>query len=140
MPRTAQRHFILNLKSQPQQVAKVEPFLRRVNRIAKLNKELFNKLLVVTTEAVNNGILHGNKQDPAKEVILSCDVHATTMVIRIHDEGPGFDPEKLPDPLAEENLFREHGRGVFLMRSMMESVMFERTDKGSDVVMTMLLG
>ncbi len=140
MPRTAQRHFILNLKSQPQQVAKVEPFLRRVNRLAKLNKEQFNKLLVVTTEAVNNGILHGNKQDPAKEVVLSCDVQTTTMVIRIHDEGPGFNPDELPDPLAEENLFREHGRGVFLMRSMMESVAFERDDKGSDVIMTMLLG
>ena len=51
-----------------------------------------------------------------------------------------INPEELPDPLAEENLFREHGRGVFLMRSMMESVVFEKSDSGSDVVMTMLLG
>lgn len=137
MPKTAQRHFVLELKSQPQQVAKVESFLRRVNRLTRLNKEQFNRLLVVTTEAVNNGILHGNKQDPEKSVILTCNVHANILEIRIHDEGPGFDPDSLPDPLAQENLFREHGRGVFLMRSMMDSVAFERDDKGSDVIMTM---
>ncbi|MBI5215604.1 MAG: ATP-binding protein [Ignavibacteriae bacterium] len=142
MPRTQQRHFVLLLKSQPQQVAKVEPFLRRINRLARLNKEKFNKLLVVTTEAVNNGILHGNKQDPEKHVTLTCDCdeNKETLTIRIHDEGPGFNPEELPDPLAQENLFREHGRGVFLMRSMMDSVSFERNDEGSDVVMTLRIG
>ncbi|MBI3194837.1 MAG: ATP-binding protein [Ignavibacteriae bacterium] len=140
MPQTPQRHFVLLLKSQPQQVAKVEPFLRRINRLARLNKEQFNKLLVVTTEAVNNGILHGNKQDPEKHVTLTCDVENENLIICIHDEGTGFDAENLPDPLAQENLFREHGRGVFLMRSMMDSVTFERNDEGANVVMTLRLG
>ncbi len=140
MPRTQQRHFVLLLKSQPQQVAKVEPFLRRINRLARLSKEQFNKLLVVTTEAVNNGILHGNKQNPEKHVRLTCDVEKDKLILCIHDEGPGFNPDDLPDPLAQENLFREHGRGVFLMRSMMDSVSFERTDEGSDVVMTLKIG
>ncbi len=140
MPRTTQRHFVLILKSQPQQVAKVEPYLRRINRLARLNKEQFNKLLVVTTEAVNNGILHGNKQDTEKHVTLTCDVEKEKLIIHIHDEGPGFDVESLPDPLAQENLFREHGRGVFLMRSLMDSVSFKRNDEGSDVVMTLKIG
>jgi serine/threonine-protein kinase RsbW len=140
MPKTPQRHFVLLLKSQPQQVAKVEPFLRRINRLARLNKEQFNKLLVVTTEAVNNGILHGNKQDPKKHVTLTCDVEKEKLILCIHDEGTGFDADSLPDPLAQENLFREHGRGVFLMRSMMDSVSFDRTDEGSDVVMTLRIG
>ncbi|MBI3189307.1 MAG: ATP-binding protein [Ignavibacteriales bacterium] len=137
MPRTTQRHFVLILKSQPQQVAKVEPYLRRINRLARLNKEQFNKLLVVTTEAVNNGILHGNRQDPEKHVTLTCDVETEKLVIHIRDEGPGFDVETLPDPRAQENLFREHGRGVFLMRSLMDNVSFKRDDEGSDVVMTL---
>jgi len=139
MPRTPQHHFVLVLKSQPQQVAKVETFLRRVNRLARLNKEQFNKLLVVTTEAVNNGILHGNKQDPEKNVTLTCEVRSDILMVSIHDQGTGFDAEALPDPLAQENLFREHGRGVFLMRSMMESVLFERTEHGLEVIMTMRL-
>lgn len=140
MAQSQQRHFVLTLKSQPQQVAKVEGFLRKVNRVAKLDKEQFNKLLVVTTEAVNNGILHGNKQDTEKHVTLTCNVHVEILQIRIHDEGAGFDAESLPDPLAQENLFREHGRGVFLMRSLMDSVAFERSKHGSDVIMTMRLG
>jgi len=96
MPQSTQRHFVLILNSQPQQVAKVESFLRRVNRLAHLNKEQFNKLLVVTTEAVNNGILHGNKQDPSKHVTLTCDVDLDVLLLRIHDEGPGFDPKAYP--------------------------------------------
>ncbi|TAK53463.1 MAG: ATP-binding protein [Bacteroidetes bacterium] len=137
MTKSSQHHFVLVLKSQPQQVAKVEAFLRRVNRAARLSNEEFNKLLVVATEAVNNGILHGNKQHPEKHVTLTCTLHGGKLEIRIHDEGSGFNADDLPDPLAQENLFREHGRGVFLMRSLMESVVFEHTGKGADVIMTM---
>ena len=137
MPRSRQTHFVLTLKSQPHQVAKVEKFLRDVTKAAQLTQHQFNALLVVTTEAVNNGILHGNKQDPEKNVTLTCDIVSDILTVCVHDEGRGFDAETLPDPLAKENLFRDHGRGVFLMRSMMDSVSFARSGNGCDVIMTM---
>ena len=131
--------FVLVVPSDPQQIAKVEPFLSDVNRHAGLNEDAFNKLLISVTEAVNNGILHGNKRDPKKTVTLTCVINGSVLTIRVHDQGTGFNPDVLPDPLAIENLLREHGRGVFLIRSMMDSVTFEKTEHGSDVIMTMKL-
>ena len=127
----------LVLSSEPQQITKVEGFLLKLNKQLHLNEVLFNKLLVATTEAVNNGIIHGNKRDPKKKVTLTCEYTRISLHVRIDDEGPGVDPASLPDPLAEENLLRENVRGVFLMSSLMDAVEFERTPGGSSVLMTM---
>jgi serine/threonine-protein kinase RsbW len=131
---------VLVLTSNPKQVGKVEKFLEKINARLKLDEAQFNKLLVAVTEAVNNGIIHGNKRDPAKKVVVTCIVNRAALVIRVEDEGPGVNPDALPDPLAEENLMRENGRGVFLMRSLMDAVAFERHSNGSAVVLTMGLG
>ena len=63
----------------------------------------------------------------------------TELMLRVQDEGPGIDPSTLPDPLAEENLMRENGRGVFLMRSLMDRVEFEKFSDGSAVTMKLAL-
>ena len=131
--------FVLVIASNPKNVGKVEGFLLKINRRLKLNENQFNKLLVATTEAVNNGIIHGNKRDPKKTVKLICELNQTELKLRIEDEGPGLDPDTLPDPLAEENLMRENGRGVFLMRSLMSSVEFEKRSGGSAVTMKLPL-
>lgn len=139
MQRNESIKFILVLTSNPKQVGKVEGFLEKVGKRAKLNETQFNKLLVAATEAVNNGIIHGNKRDPKKKVTLSCELVQLALIIRVQDEGPGVDPTTIPDPLAEENLMRENGRGVFLMKSLMDNVEFERVPEGSAVVMTLRL-
>ena len=131
--------FVLAITSNPKNVLKVESFLEHVNEHLQLDEVKFNKLLVATTEAVNNSIIHGNKRDPRKKVILTCEVNHAVLIIRVHDEGPGVDTKNLPNPLAEENLLRENGRGVFLMRSMMDSVEFDKTPDGAEVIMTMEL-
>jgi len=130
----------MTMPSTIEQVAKVEKFLMRLKKSLKIDDERFYKLLVAVTEAVNNGIIHGNKRDPAKLVILKCNLADGILTVSIHDEGPGFAHDHLPDPLAEENLMRDHGRGVFLIRSLMDSVSFSKDDSGSEVIMTMGLG
>ena len=130
-----QKKFVLVLMSKPEEVSKVEKFIRKVNRIAHLSEEKYYKVLVAATEAVNNSILHGNQRNPKKKVSISCECDDSILIIDVHDEGPGFDVNSLPDPLAEENLLREHGRGVFLIRSMMDSVEFKKDAAGADVVM-----
>jgi serine/threonine-protein kinase RsbW len=131
--------FSLELVSNPKEIIKVEKFLEKMNKTLSLEEGKYNKLLVATTEAVNNGMIHGNKRDPNKKVVLTCEISGNTLYVRVHDEGKGVDPDSLPDPLAEENLLRENGRGVFLMRSLMDSMKFEITDKGADVIMTLAL-
>ena len=129
----------LVLLSKPNEIVKVEGFLEKMNQELQLDETKFNKLLIATTEAVNNGILHGNKRDPQKKVTLTCQANHSSLIVTVEDEGPGVNPDTLPDPLAEENLLRENGRGVFLMRSLMESVDFERFPGGSKVIMRMSL-
>jgi serine/threonine-protein kinase RsbW len=131
--------FILVIESNPKQVVKVEGFLEKVNKEIHLDEVKYNKLLVATTEAVNNGIIHGNKRDPKKKVKLTCEIDNSSLIIRVHDEGRGVDPSRLPDPLSEENLLRENGRGVFLMRSLMDKVEFDNNSTGSEVIMTMTI-
>lgn len=82
------------------------------------------KLLI--NEVVVNAVKHGNRFDSDKEVQLDIDVHDHRVDIRVEDEGNGFDPDAVPDPCIEENLRRDHGRGLFLIKSLADEVCFER--------------
>jgi serine/threonine-protein kinase RsbW len=75
-------------------------------------------------EAVVNAIRHGHRGDTSKAVAVRFFVDAAQVFAEVADEGPGFDPALVPDPLAPENLERPSGRGVFLMRHYMTSVQF----------------
>lgn len=131
--------YRLEIPSDPREIMAVEQFLEEINARLRLDEMKFNKLLVATTEAVNNGIIHGNKRDRSKKVLLRVDINSSAMTVRVRDEGKGVDVETIPDPLAEENLLRENGRGVFLIRSLMSSVDFEKFDDGWEVTMRMEL-
>ena len=90
-----------------------------------LGKEEFVELAL--REAVSNAVLHGNRMDVRKLVHVRCCCEATKGVfIVVRDQGSGFDPDKIPDPLAIENLEAEHGRGIHLMKLAMDEVSFER--------------
>jgi len=125
--------FQLTLKSEPRNIGKVEAFLHEVGQAVKLNEIQLHKLMVALTEAVNNAILHGNKSDPDKTVALTCEVKEGGLSIRVRDRGGGFKPESVENPLKEENLLRESGRGIFLMRTLMDKVDFARTPEGMEV-------
>ena len=73
-------------------------------------------------EALSNAIKHGCKMDPQKEVTLDCSISDEVIEINIQDQGPGFNPEIVPDPTVEENLEIPSGRGLVLMRSFMTDV------------------
>ncbi len=117
----------------PKEIRRVEPFLQQINDAARLDDGTSYRLLVAGTEAVNNAILHGNKSDPRKMVRVSCSLSKDALVFRVEDEGRGFKPEEVPDPLEEKNLLKTSGRGIFLMRSLMDKVSFKITRKGTEV-------
>ena len=99
-----------------------------------VKEDYYGELLIAMTEAVNNAIVHGNKLDPTKEVVLNFDiVDETQMQFTIEDQGAGFDYQNLPDPTAPENIEKPHGRGVFLMRQLADSCQFD--DGGRVVVL-----
>ncbi len=123
------------MASDPKNVHRIEDFLLKMNATLKINEEKFSTLLVVVTEAVNNAIIHGNKRNPQRKVVVTCLRNGHVLVVKVKDEGKGFDPDAVPDPIHEDNLLRESGRGVFLMRQLMESVSYNK--KGNEVTMTM---
>jgi serine/threonine-protein kinase RsbW len=125
--------FEFQCQSDPKEIAKVEPFLQKINKATKLDDGTYYRLLVAGTEAINNGILHGNKSDPKKSVFVTCSYDRHSLVFRVKDQGKGFKPENVPDPLEEKNLLKTSGRGIFLMRSLMDKVAFTVTDDGTEV-------
>jgi serine/threonine-protein kinase RsbW len=87
---------------------------------------------IALTEALENAAVHGNLKDPRKCVYVTCRCTAGGDVsITVQDEGPGFDTGTLPDPTASENRLRTSGRGIYLMKALMDEVRFE---KGGAVV------
>ncbi len=125
--------FHLTLPSVLKAVSRIEGFLKKVNRHIHLDEIQMHKLMVSLTEAVNNAIIHGNKQDPRKKVSIICEIVPGWLVFIIKDQGKGFDLDGLASPLRQENLLKESGRGVFLMRTLMDRVEFERKPNGMEV-------
>jgi serine/threonine-protein kinase RsbW len=85
-------------------------------------------------EALVNAVVHGCKSDPSREV--RCRLQSDPLgriVITVTDPGPGFNPDRLADPKRQENLYADHGRGVYLIRQLMDEVSFER--RGNEIRM-----
>ncbi len=85
-------------------------------------------------EALANAIKHGNKYDSEKTVDVSLDITDKMLFIKIHDEGDGYDPDKVPNPLAPENLTKTSGRGLLMLRTYFDSV--ELADEGRTIYLS----
>ena len=97
----------------------------------------YGNILIALTEAVNSAIHHGNGLDPSRSVTLGYEVKDGRIIFLVRDQGPGFDHEHLPDPTDPQNIEKPHGRGVFLMRALADSVEF--SDNGATVAMAFSL-
>lgn len=128
-----QNVFRLTLRSNSNQIAKVEPFLNKVNRTLRLDEIQFHKLMVSVTEAVNNAIIHGNKSDPTKRVIVVCEIRPGWLVVIVSDQGKGFKVERVSSPIKDENVLKDSGRGIFLMKTLMDKVIYDVDKSGVKV-------
>ena len=99
-----QSEFRISLASTPKSISRVEGFLKKIGRSVHLDEIQFHKLMVSLTEAVNNAIVHGNRSDPAKKVIVRGEVLPGWLLLMVCDEGAGFNPGKVGNPLSKKNL------------------------------------
>lgn len=113
----------------------VDEFLEGTLRGMKVDESIIADIAISVTEIVNNSIIHGNKNDEAKTVSLSIDKSGSELRFTITDQGRGFDPDEVDDPLKEENLLKEVGRGIFIVRSLMDSVDIQSDSHGSTVTL-----
>jgi serine/threonine-protein kinase RsbW len=86
-------------------------------------------------EAAINAVMHGNEYDPARHIDVSLENTGTALIFTIADQGQGFDPDNLPDCLAPGNLLRGTGRGIFLIRSLMDEVHFRQLHPGTELTL-----
>lgn len=114
----------------------VEGFILRLRDELRIADALLDRILVAVTEAVNNGIVHGNGLEERLCVQVRCSVFRDRLEFSVRDQGPGFRPEQVPDPLLEENLLKEGGRGIHIIRSLMDGIEFHRHRDGMEIVMT----
>ncbi len=114
----------------------MEAFVLELNDALALEESVLDRIMISITEVVNNGIIHGNKSDPNKLVHLSCACYEDRIDFSVRDEGGGFRPENVPDPLDEHNLLKEGGRGVLIIRAMMDVVEFRQVEHGMEVFLS----
>lgn len=114
----------LSIPSEYSAVGKVENLIDEVCNKLEVKEDYYGNVLIAVTEAVNNAIQHGNKMSKELKVDLAVGDKETDFCFCVSDHGDGFDFKNLPDPTAPENIEKEDGRGIFLMRSLAEEVEF----------------
>jgi serine/threonine-protein kinase RsbW len=92
-------------------------------------------IVMAVREAAINAVMHGNAYNPVKHFTASFETSSDSLTVRISDQGPGFDPSSLPDPLAPQNLLRGSGRGIFLIRAFMDEVHFRQLHPGTELTL-----
>ncbi len=112
----------------------VQVLTDHVGRVGGLDEDATHWVGVAVRESVINAIKHGNGEDHAKRVVVEVRLEPCTnpsrLVVRVLDQGSGFDPDTVADPLAPENLLRSSGRGIFFMRSFMDDITLHRMPAG----------
>jgi len=107
-------------------LAEADDFIESNLETLGIDGSLIADIAISATELINNAILHGNGGDTSKKVKIRLAVEDGTVTVDIVDQGKGFDPTNIPDPLAEENLLKEVGRGIFIARSLVDGLRFDR--------------
>ncbi len=128
----------LNFDSKADNIVIAEKLVDDVCKKYSVDEDYYGNILIAVTEAVNNAINHGNRQNPEKKVHVDFIDRGDRLSFSVKDEGEGFDHDALPDPTDPENLEKISGRGVFLMKHLADEVEF--SENGTRVEMTFKVG
>ena len=123
----------LYLRSTSQSICELENYLESLLVNNLISSDRYPEILISLTEAVNNAIIHGNKNDERKTVVVQCVNKKSGFAFIVKDQGGGFDPANIPDPTMEDKLECCGGRGVHIMKQLSDKISFK--NKGSVVEM-----
>ncbi len=129
-----QRVVRLQIRSTFEMLDFVQLVSDELGHIFGMEEDAIHWLGVAVRESVINAIKHGNREDDSKTVTIDFALDAperpTELIVRVVDQGQGFEPREIADPLAPENLLKSSGRGIFFMRSFMDDVQLRRAPEG----------
>lgn len=138
MPTQVNMEKSINIASKIESINLVEKLVDEISEESAINSEVYGKILIATVEAVNNSIVHGNKEDDSKRIDITFQVTEEKVAIFVEDEGDGFDFEHVPDPTKPENIENIHGRGVYLMQHLADEVEFHGKGNRVELVFNMI--
>jgi serine/threonine-protein kinase RsbW len=124
----------IDIASRLEMLETVQTVLGHVTSLVGFGEDAAHYMSVAVRESVVNAIKHGNRGNEKKRVKVSFVIHPRALEVGVQDEGPGFDPHRIPDPVAEENLLKADGRGIFFMRSFMDEVEYSFPPEGGTLV------
>lgn len=124
MPETYANSVEVDIQSSFEMLDLVQVVFEALASEAGFDADQLHWMSVAIRESVTNAVRHGNKLDPTKRVIIRFERGEDAFTVSVEDEGEGFDPSEIPDPLAEENLLRASGRGIFFMKNFMDEVSY----------------
>ena len=122
----------IKLASTIENLSIVENLVEEISTKNIINEDMLGNVMVCVTEAVTNAIEHGNKNEINKSVYVNYKTTDNKLIFKIKDEGEGFDFKNIPDPTLPENIEKENGRGVFLIKNLADEVMFDKN--GSEII------
>jgi serine/threonine-protein kinase RsbW len=119
----------LKLPSNNDAIGLVENLIDEICAELAVNEDAYGNVLIAVTEGINNAIQHGNKYSNDLYIAIAVGNNLSEFCFSITDQGDGFDYDALPDPTAPENIMKENGRGVYLMRNLADEVIYEELGK-----------
>ncbi|NOZ57787.1 MAG: ATP-binding protein [Calditrichaeota bacterium] len=137
--RNGQPDFEISVASTPDNIPVVEAFVEEKLKERVPSEDDRDSIAIALTEVVSNAIYHGNKQDPNKKVFVRGWIEAGKVRLEVQDQGEGFDPNSLGNPLDPENLMKDSGRGIFILKALMDEVHFDFSQGGTLVTLVKLI-
>lgn len=116
-------------------LATIDDFISSKLAEAGVSSSAIADIAISVSEAVNNAIEHGNAGDQNKKITVKIEFKENDLYISIKDQGKGFDPGSVPNPTDKENLLKKVGRGIFIIRSLVDSIDFNFASDGTEVIL-----
>lgn len=129
------KKYIKKFSSIPNSMPLIEEFVLESIEELKLSDTALNQLTSSVAEASSNCIIHGNKSDEKKIIEVEIDIDEEKIVITLKDEGEGFDINNVPDPTLPENILKDSGRGIHIMKSFLTELKYSFTEKGTETIL-----
>lgn len=126
----------ITIPSDLEYIADVDSFVEGIIRGWGADESLIADIAISVSELVNNAVAHGNKASPDKEVAVEVAQNDGSVTVTVTDQGGGFDPDAIDDPLKDENLLKAVGRGMFIVKSLMDKVDVRATDSGTTIAIS----
>ena len=135
----AEKTYNRVVSSDPEILPELEEYIIKIAREVNLDDSKINNLALSFSEAISNCMKHGNRFDKSKTVSITVNINDSKLTIVLKDEGKGFDLKAVPDPTKPENILKDSGRGIHIMKNFLDDLRYNFTPTGTEVILELSL-